>query len=75
MPANPSSSNGSEAEPQAETETPAEAEAEPMSRAERRAAARGKTVPSDAPAWTTGKVGGAKGTQSTRRSYSNRRSG
>ena len=75
MPANPSSSKGPEAEPEATNEAEAETPAEPMSRAERRAAARGKTVPSDAPAWTTGKVGGAKGTQSTRRSYSNRRSG
>jgi hypothetical protein len=53
----------------------AEAPAESLSRAERRAAARGKTVPSDAPAWTQGKVAGARGNQSSRRSYSNRRSG
>ena len=66
MPENPSNS---------ETPNDAEAPAEPMSRAERRAAARGKTVPSDAPAWTTGKVGGARGTQSARRNYSSRRSG
>ena len=67
MSANPSSSEGAEPE--------AEASPEPMSRAERRAAARGKTVPSDAPSWTQGKVGSARGTQSTKRSYSNRRSG
>lgn len=71
MPANPSSSDTPNSDTTGEAETPAE----PMSRAERRAAARGKTVPSDAPAWTTGKVAGARGNQSTRRSYSNRRSG
>jgi hypothetical protein len=68
MSANPSSSD-------APNEAEAEAPAEPMSRAERRAAARGKTVKSDAPSWTQGKVVGAKGTQSSRRNYSNRRSG
>jgi hypothetical protein len=71
MPANPSSSDApNEAEAQAETP------AEPMSRAERRAAARGKTLHhDDVPVWSTGKVVGARGNQSNRRSYSNRRSG
>ena len=71
MPANPSSS-------EAENEAPSEAEApaEPLSRAERRAAARGKTVHHDGvPVWNQGKVGGARGTQSSRRSYTSRRSG
>lgn len=82
MPANPPSQEAkteadapAEAGTAAETDAEAGAEAEPMSRAERRAAARGKTVKSDAPAWTQGKVGGARGSQSTQRSYSNRRSG
>ena len=74
MPANPSSSEAPDEAPN-EAANEAEAPAEPLSRAERRAAARGKTVPSDAPAWTQGKVAGARGNQSTRRSYSNRRSG
>ena len=71
MPANPSSS---EAPNEAENE--AEAPAEPLSRAERRAAARGKTVHHDGvPVWNQGKVGGARGAQASRRSYTSRRSG
>jgi hypothetical protein len=69
MPANPSDS-------EAPNEAEAEAPAEPLSRAERRAAARGKTVHHDGvPVWNQGKVGGARGTQSARRSYTSRRSG
>ena len=71
MPANPSSS---EAPNEATSE--AEAPAEPLSRAERRAAARGKTLHHDGvPVWNQGKVGGARGAQSARRSYTSRRSG
>jgi hypothetical protein len=71
MPANPSSS---EAPNEAADE--AEAPAEPLSRAERRAAARGKTLHHDGvPVWNQGKVGGARGAQSARRSYTSRRSG
>jgi hypothetical protein len=67
MPANPSDTPN-----EAENEAPAE----PMSRAERRAAARGKTVQhDDAHPWGQGKVAGARNNQSTRRSFSNRRSG
>jgi hypothetical protein len=69
MPANPSN-------PEASDETETEVPAEPMSRAERRAAARGKTLHhDDVPVWNQGKVGGSRGSQSTRRSYSSRRSG
>lgn len=68
MPANPSSPE--DAEPGTD---------QPMSRAERRAAARaaksGKGVPAEPPSWSTGKVAGSRGIQSNRRSYSNRRSG
>jgi hypothetical protein len=66
MPANPSDTPN-----EAQPETPAE----PMSRAERRAAARGKTVHHDETPWSQGKVAGARNNQSTRRSFSNRRSG
>ena len=73
MPANPSSS---EAPDEAPNEAEAEAPAEPLSRAERRAAARGKTIHHDGvPVWNQGKVGGARGAQSARRSYTSRRSG
>lgn len=73
MPANPSSSDGPDEAP---TEVEADASAAPMSRAERRAAARGKTVHhDDVPVWNQGKVGSERGAQSTRRSYSSRRSG
>jgi hypothetical protein len=66
MPANPPS-----------PESPEESSVEPehMSRAERRAAAKGRTPKADQPGWRSGKVVGARGTQSTRRQYSNRRSG
>jgi hypothetical protein len=77
MPANPSSSpSGSEAPNEAPNEAEAEAPAEPLSRAERRAAARGKTVHhDDVPVWNQGKVGSARGAQSTRRNFTSRRSG
>jgi hypothetical protein len=75
MPANPSSSEAPNT-PEDTSENEAEASAEPLSRAERRAAARGKTIHHDGvPVWNQGKVGGARGTQSTRRSYTSRRSG
>jgi hypothetical protein len=66
MPANPSS-----------PESPEESSVEPehMSRAERRAAARGRTPKADPPGWNSGKVAGAHGPKATRRQYSNRRSG
>jgi hypothetical protein len=73
MPANPSSS---EAPNEAPNEAEAETAAEPLSRAERRAAARGKTVHHDGvPVWNQGKVGGARGAQSARRNFTSRRSG
>lgn len=78
MPANPSSSdspNEAEAPAEATAEATADAQPEPMSRAERRAAARGKTVHHDETPWGQGKVAGARNNQATRRSFSNRRSG
>jgi hypothetical protein len=71
MPANPSSSEAPDEAPN-EAETPAE----PLSRAERRAAARGKTVHHEGvPVWNQGKVGGSRGAQSARRNFTSRRSG
>ncbi|GAA0924353.1 hypothetical protein [Virgisporangium aurantiacum] len=71
MPANPSSSEAPD-----EASNEAEAPAEPLSRAERRAAARGKTIHHDGvPVWNQGKVGGARGAQSARRNFTSRRSG
>jgi hypothetical protein len=67
MPANPST-----------PETPDQpAEDVPMSRAERRAAARAeKHGPrAEVPVWNSGKVHGSKGAKSARRQYSNRKSG
>jgi hypothetical protein len=48
-----------------------------MSRAERRAAARGERhgARSELPVWNAGKVHGARGAQPGRRQYSNRKSG
>ena len=71
MPANPSS-------PEAPRGRSAEAEApaEPMSRAERRAAARGKTSTTPSvPVWNQGKVTARAVPSRPARSYSNRRSG
>jgi hypothetical protein len=67
MPADPSSSESPE-QP---------AEAVPMSRAERRAAARAEKhgTRTDVPVWHSGKVHGARGAQPGRRQYSNRKSG
>jgi hypothetical protein len=48
---------------------------EHMSRAERRAASRGKAVHDTAPHWSRGKVTGARGAAPSRKQYSNRRSG
>jgi hypothetical protein len=58
-------------------ETPDQpAEEVPMSRAERRAAARGKHgARTEVPVWNSGKVHGARGAKSARRQYSNRKSG
>jgi len=66
MPANPSN-----------PETPDQpAEEAPMSRAERRAAARGKHGDrTDVPVWNAGKVHGARGQQSGRRQFTNRKTG
>jgi len=61
----------------AEAEAQAEAaEAQPMSRAERRAAARnGRTSHESAAPWSRGKVTGGKAPAVTRKQYSSRRSG
>jgi hypothetical protein len=67
MPANPSSS-----------ESPDQpADEVPMSRAERRAAARaGKHgARTDVPVWNAGKVHGARGAQQGRRQFTNRKTG
>lgn len=73
MPENQLPANSSESPNEAEAEAAAP---EPMSRAERRAAARGKTPHHDDPhPWGQGKVAGARNTQTTKRNFSNRRSG
>lgn len=67
MPADPSSS-----------ETPDQpAEEVPMSRAERRAAARGERHGdrTDVPVWNAGKLHGARGAQRGRRQFTNRKTG
>ncbi len=68
MPANPS--GGADAE-----SNPSEPQPEHMSRAERRAASRGRAVRDTAPHWAAGKVAGARGAAPTRKQYTNRRSG
>jgi hypothetical protein len=67
MPANPSN-----------PETPDQsAEDAPMSRAERRAAARAAKhgARTEVPVWNSGKVHGSRGAPSTRRQYTNRKTG
>lgn len=68
MPANPSSEADAGSQP-------GEPQPEHMSRAERRAASRGKVVRDTAPHWTTGQQAGARGAAPARKQYSNRRSG
>ena len=69
MPANPSSSESPENPEQAVEDVP-------MSRAERRAAARGKHGDrTEVPVWNSGKVHGARGQQQSRRQFTNRKTG
>jgi hypothetical protein len=70
MPADPSSSDHSETPEQPVEDVP-------MSRAERRAAARGERhgARTDVPIWNSGKVHGARGAQQGRRQFTNRKTG
>jgi hypothetical protein len=75
MPANPSSSESPDQPDEAEQADQA-VEDVPMSRAERRAAARGKHGDrTDVPVWNSGKVHGARGQQQSRRQFTNRKTG
>jgi hypothetical protein len=72
MPENPSSSESPENPDQADQAV----DDVPMSRAERRAAARGKHGDrTDVPVWNSGKVHGARGQQQSRRQFTNRKTG
>jgi hypothetical protein len=72
MPANPSSSES----PENPGDPDNAVEDVPMSRAERRAAARGKHGDrTDVPVWNSGKVHGARGQQQSRRQFTNRKTG
>ena len=73
MPANPSSSESPES---AESPEPT-AEAVPMSRAERRAAARAEKhgTRTEVPVWNAGKVHASRGPQPGRRQFTNRKTG
>ena len=69
MPANPSSSESPDNPDQTVDDVP-------MSRAERRAAARGKHGDrTEVPVWNSGKVHGARGQQQSRRQFTNRKTG
>jgi hypothetical protein len=48
---------------------------EHLSRAERRAASKGRAVRDPGPPWSAGKVHGSRGAAPARKQYSNRRSG
>ena len=66
-----SANRSDEAQPAAENPS----EPQPMSRAERRAAAKGRTVRAHDLPHGIGKVAGTRGAAPSRRQYSNRRSG